>query len=98
MEIHFLSRAAQVSGGKAPILVRCTGSVADGCVGTLTLRIHGKTYKKVYTVASGKKKKVAVPLGGTALDSGGSVRAAAIASTSQPSGKPVKTRHTLTIR
>jgi hypothetical protein len=93
MSLKFLSGKASVSGGKAAVKVRCLGSTARSCVGTLTLTVAGKADKVSYSVAAGKKATLKVALGTVDLSS--TTTAAAVAVTKQSSGGATTAKHTL---
>ena len=97
MSLSFPQAGATVTGGKAQVLVHCNGSIAQRCVGTLTLKVGGQAHKAVYTVAKGKKATIEVPLGSSTLSlvDGASLTAHAVARTEQPSGRPFRTARKL---
>ena len=96
MSLKFIGGKATISGDDAAVKVRCLGSTAKKCVGTLTLKVDGKAAKAKYSVAAGKSATVKVALGGEgATDRGASVTASATAKTLQSSGGAVTTKKTL---
>jgi hypothetical protein len=96
MSLKFIGGKAVVSGGDAAVKVRCLGSTAKRCVGTLTLKVGGKSAKASYSVAAGKTGTVKVQLAeGGATDRGASTTVSATASTLQTSGGAVTTKKTL---
>lgn len=95
MAIGFPKKAAPVSDGKALVRVKCSGTVAKRCVGTLALKIDSQTYKAKYSVRKGKRATVAVQLGDSVTQRGGPVTAVVTATTKQPSGGPFKTKRKL---
>ncbi len=96
MSISFPKATGSVSGSNAAVLVRCNGSIAERCVGTLTLKVSGKAHKVVYTVSKGKQATITVPLGSSQSLAGvTSLTARAVARTEQPSGRPFRTSRKL---
>jgi hypothetical protein len=96
MSLKFLSGKATVTGGKAAVNVRCLGSTAKRCVGTLKLTLAGKTTKVAYSVAAGKTATLKVAVGSVDLSSAGAATtAAAVAVTQQSSGGAATTKRTL---
>jgi hypothetical protein len=96
MSLKFIGGKATVSGDDAAVKVRCLGSTAKRCVGTLSLKVDGQTAKTSYSVAAGKAAtvKVALPDEG-ASDRAASATASAVAKTLQSSGGAVTTKKTL---
>lgn len=96
MSLKFIGGKATVSGDDAAVKVRCLGSTAKRCVGTLSLKVDGQTAKASYSVAAGKAAtvKVALPDEG-ASDRAASATASAVAKTLQSSGGAVTTKKTL---
>jgi hypothetical protein len=96
MSLKFLSGKATVADGEAAVKVRCLGSTAKSCVGTLTLTIAGKAAKVSYSVPAGKKATLKVALGTVDLSTvGATTTAAAVARTKQSSGSAATTKRTL---
>jgi hypothetical protein len=97
MSLSFPKGTASTSGNKANVAVRCNGSIAQRCVGTLTLKVSGQAHKAVYTVVKGKTATIEVPLGSSTLSlaDGASLTAHAVARTEQPSGRPFRTARKL---
>jgi hypothetical protein len=96
MSLKFVGGNAVISGKDAAVKVRCLGSTAKRCVGTLTLKVDGKPAKASYSVAAGKSATVKVPLAEEgAADRGASTTASATAKTLQTSGGAVTTKQTL---
>jgi len=88
--------------GTADVPVHCSGSVAQRCVGTLTLKSQGTVQKAVYSVVRGTNATVTVHLGAalravmsTASDG---VTARAVARTEQDSGRPFRTARRLALK
>ncbi len=92
MAISFSRSSVSVSRtGTVAIPVRCTGSVASHCVGTLALRALGTAQSATYVIPKGKRAKVRIHLRARLrrrmLSAGGAgVKARAIARTEQPAG------------
>lgn len=100
MTIGFPKKTITVVGGKAKVLVKCSGSTAQRCVGTLTLKIGSARYSVAYSVRKGKKAVAKVPLGADAELLAGSPppKVTAIARTEQTSGGATKTKRTLRLK
>jgi hypothetical protein len=95
MAVAFVRPVAQVAGGRLITVLRCTGTVAQRCVGKLKIKVDGAYHRAVYAIAVGRKARVKVPV--PAVGSGlRSVRAVAV--TSQVTGRPVKTARKLKLR
>jgi hypothetical protein len=63
MVVGFATKSAKISGPGAIVSVRCTGTAAGSCDGTLSLHLGGGTHKVPYTIAAGAREIVVVPLG-----------------------------------
>jgi hypothetical protein len=97
MSISFPKKSAKLKDGKVRVTVRCNGTEATNCVGTLKVKIGGKTSKAAFSVKTGKKKTISVPLASSVnLQAGGKATATAV--TNQVSGAPVKTTKKLTLK
>jgi hypothetical protein len=97
MSISFPKATGSVQDGKVFVVVRCNGTETTNCVGTLKLKVGGKTTKTSFSVKTGKKKKIAVPLPSSVnLQSGGKATATAV--TNQVSGAPVKSTKKLSLK
>jgi hypothetical protein len=99
MSITFPKGTATLNGRKADVLVRCSGSTAQRCIGTLALKMHGTVQKAVYSVLKGQTTTVSVPLVARAQetsDSGTVVRA--VARTEQTAGRPFRTARKLHLK
>lgn len=64
MSIVFPSKTASVSGPGAVVLVKCAGSSARECAGTLTVEGLSENHSVSYAVARGEQRSLVVPLGG----------------------------------
>jgi hypothetical protein len=97
MKIAFSGRTARVAGPGAIVQVRCTGTVAASCDGTLTLAVGAESQEIPYTLAGGERRILVVPLGASdgLLERAGSVTALAVAETVQPTGGVVSSKHRL---
>ncbi len=100
MAISFPSQSIAVGDdGVASVPVRCSGSVAQRCVGTLTLKAEGTVQKAVYSVLRGTQATVSVHLDERLrtlmLEGGSGVVAHAIARTEQDAGRPFRTARKL---
>ncbi len=100
MAISFTKSSVSAdSTGTVAIPVRCTGSVASHCVGTLTLRALGTAQSATFAIPRGKSAQVRVHLRARLrqmLSTGGAgVKARAIARTEQPAGSLFKSSHRL---
>ncbi len=100
MSIGFPKAWFTIKNDRALVRVKCTGTIAARCVGTLTLKVQGKAYKATYSVASGKAKTIKVALGPNEELSATSPppSAVAVARTEQTSGAAVKTKRKLRLR
>jgi hypothetical protein len=99
MSISFPTASVAIVDGKAEVLVKCSGTTAQRCVGTLTVKFQGQPSKASYSVPQGKKKTIKVPLGtnlGVAEE--GTPTIVATARTKQASGTPVKTTRKLHLK
>jgi hypothetical protein len=100
MKINFSGRTARTAGPGALISVRCTGSVASSCDGTLSLTVGAETHEVPYSLVSGEKRLLVVPLGSAEklLGRPGPVTAVAVAETVQPTGAVLSSEHRLRLR
>jgi hypothetical protein len=98
MSVEFTRRHASVVGSRAVVFVRCTGTAAATCDGTLALRGIRGSHKVPYSIEVGEEQALAVPLG----DQSGSVprggKAHAVSRTLQLSGSTVRTSRVLRVR
>jgi hypothetical protein len=102
MAITFPKATVATSGKWAEVLVRCSGSTAQRCVGTLALKSKGTLQRAAYSVLRGETVTVSVPLGSDLQEllssgdsSGTTVRA--VARTEQDAGRPFRTSRKLRI-
>jgi hypothetical protein len=100
MTVTFPRKTAKLAGPGALVEVRCTGSSAARCIGTLALQVAGTVHKMPYSISKGRKQFVVVPLGDDLelIDSLRSPTATVTASTVQVSGAAVKTKRTLKLK
>ena len=92
MSLSFPKGAATLTSGKIHVPVRCNGSIAANCVGTLSVKLNAKTTKAVFSVAKGKQATLKVAAKGPAKTM------TVTAHTEQISGGAVKTRRKLQLR
>jgi hypothetical protein len=100
MTVSFPRPTARIAGPGALVQVRCTGSSAARCIGTLSLETAGTVHKAPFSISKGRKQYVVVPLGDDLehLDALAAPRATATASTLQLGGAAVKTRRALRLK
>lgn len=100
MTVEFPSAIARIAGPGALVQVRCTGSSAARCIGTLALSAAGTVHKAPFSIGKGRRQYVVVPLGSDRerLDGLDAVRATATASTVQLGGAAVRTKRTLKLK
>ena len=100
MTVSFPRPTARIAGPGALVQVRCTGSSAARCIGTLSLEAAGVVHKAPFSISKGRKQYVVVPLGEDLehLDGLVAARATATASTVQLGGAAVKTKRTLKLK
>jgi hypothetical protein len=100
MTVSFPRASARIAGPGALVQVKCSGSSAARCMGTLSLSAAGTVHKAPYSISRGRRQYVVVPLG-TDLDrigGRGAARATATASTIQVGGAAVMTRRALKLK
>jgi hypothetical protein len=97
MSIAFPSRAASVAGPGALVSVKCAGVSGRECAGTLTLKGLTENHQVSYSVVSGEKRTLVVPLGSERKIFAGvaSPSMRVVAETMQPTGYSVKTTRVL---
>jgi hypothetical protein len=100
MTLSFPRRTARIAGPGALVQVRCTGSSAARCIGTLSLTAAGAVHKAPYSIGKGRRQYVVVPLGSDLrlLDGLDTARATATASTVQLGGAAVTTKRALELK
>ena len=95
LSLAFPSEEAHLAGSQALVLVKCLGSEANTCDGTLTLTTSGNKHKVPFSVIGGTSQNLTVPLGS---DAGAAKRAVAVARTAQASGTYVRSSEVLHLR
>lgn len=100
MSVSFPRASARIAGPGALIQVKCSGSSAARCVGTLSLSAAGTVHKAAYSIGRGRRQYVVVPLGSDLdlLEALQAPRATATASTIQVGGAAVKTKRALKLK
>jgi hypothetical protein len=100
MTVRFPRASARIAGPGALVQVRCTGSSAARCIGTLVLNAAGTVHKAPFSISKGRKQYVVVPLGSDLdqIDGLDAARATATASTVQVGGAAVKTKRALKLK
>jgi len=100
MGVRFTAPVAKVAGPGALVPVKCVGSAARECVGTLSLEVTGVVHEVAYSIGSGEKQVVVVPLGADQDLVGGIVSpsARAVAETLQATGSSARTTRVLRFR
>lgn len=97
MSLEFTKKTAKVAGPGALVSVRCVGSEAAGCVGTLSIEAPGEPPEVAYSIDGGEQRVVVVPLGEqrTIFDGIVAVKTRVVAHTVQAEGGSVRTARTL---
>jgi len=98
MSLEFTSKVARVAGPGALVEVKCSGSEAPACVGTLAIDAPGEPPEVAYSIDSGEERVVVVPLGSQRdLFDGGlvSLKTRVVAQTVQEAGGSVRTARVL---
>jgi hypothetical protein len=100
MVVSFPRPTARIAGPGALVQVRCAGSSAARCIGTLSLEVAGSVHKAPFSISKGRRQYVVVPLGEDLerLDALNAPRATATASTVQLGGAAVKTKRALRLK
>ncbi len=100
MSVSFPRATARIAGPGALVQVKCSGSSAARCIGTLSLTAGGTVHKAPYSIGKGRRQYVIVPLGSDLewLEALDAPRAAATASTIQVGGATVKTKRALKLK
>ena len=100
MTLSFTRATARIAGPGALVQVRCTGSSAARCIGTISLTAAGGVHKAPYSIGKGRRQYVVVPLGSDRrlLDRLETARATATASTVQVGGAAVRTKRALKLK
>jgi hypothetical protein len=97
MTLEFTRGTALVAGPGALVRVRCTGTSARSCVGTLAIEAPGEPPEAPFSIDSGEERVVVVPLGSQRSVFGGmvSVKSRVVAHTVQATGSSLRTARTL---
>jgi len=97
MSLEFTKKTAKVAGPGALVSVRCVGSSATNCVGTLSIEAPGEPAEVAYSIESGEERVVVVPLGEQRAIFEGivAVKTRVVAHTVQSEGGSVRTARTL---
>lgn len=97
MSLEFTKKTATVAGPGALVSVRCVGSEAASCVGTLSIEAPGEPPEVAYSIDSGEERVIVVPLGEqrSIFDGIVSVKTRVVAHTVQAEGGSVRTARTL---
>ncbi|HEY2715574.1 MAG TPA: hypothetical protein VGI73_05065 [Solirubrobacterales bacterium] len=100
MSLSFPRSIARIAGPGALVQVKCSGSSAARCIGTLALSAAGAVHKAPYSIGKGRRQYVVVPLGSDLdwLEGLRAPRATATASTVQVSGAALKTKRALKLK
>jgi hypothetical protein len=100
MTVSFPRDSARLAGPGALVQVKCSGSSAARCMGTLSLSAAGAVHKAPYSISRGRRQYVVVPLGADLdrIGGRGAARATATASTIQVGGAAVMTRRALKLK
>jgi hypothetical protein len=100
MSLSFPRSIARIAGPGALVQVKCSGSSAARCIGTLALSAAGTVHKAPYSIGKGRRQYVVVPLGSDLdrLEGLQAARATATASTVQVGGAAVKTKRALKLK
>jgi hypothetical protein len=100
MTVSFPNSVARIAGPGALVQVRCTGSSAARCIGTLSLTAAGTVHKAPFSISKGRRQYVVVPLGDdlALLDGLHAARVTATASTVQSGGAAVRTKRALKLK
>jgi len=95
LSLAFPSEKAHLVGSQALVFVKCLGSQANTCNGTLTLTTSGNKHKVPFSVIGGTSQNLTVPLGS---DADTAKRAVAVARTAQGSGGYARSSEVLHLR
>lgn len=95
LSLAFPSEKAQLVGSQALVFVKCIGSQASACNGTLTLTTSGNKHKVPFSVIGGTSQNLTVPLGS---DADSAKRAVAVARTAQARGGYSRSSEVLHLR
>jgi len=97
MSLEFTAKTATVAGPGALVSVRCIGTEAATCVGTLSIAAPGEPPEVPYLLEQGEERVVVVPLGSQRgiFDGIVSVKTRVVATTVQAEGGSVRTARML---
>jgi hypothetical protein len=96
MTITFPAATVRIAGPRALVNVKCVGTAAGSCTGTLSLQGSAGSHKVPYALEPGEKRLLVVPLSSDQeLLESPSVRA--VAETMQPRGSSVTSSRVLRI-
>lgn len=98
MSVEFTRRRAGLVGSRALVFVRCSGSIAETCEGTLVLSGLGGAHKVPYSIAREQHEVLAVPLGPAGESAPHGAKLRAVSHTLQLSGGTVSESSLLRIR
>jgi hypothetical protein len=97
MRLQFTGKVAEVAGPGALVRVKCEGTEALSCVGTLAIEAPGEPAEVAYSVDRGEERIVVVPLGSQRdlFDGLVSLKTRVVAQTLQEAGGSVRTARVL---
>ncbi|HEX6665219.1 MAG TPA: hypothetical protein VF081_01325 [Solirubrobacterales bacterium] len=98
MKLAFPTHTAKLAGPGALVSVKCTGTGASSCIGTLALKASVGTHEVAYEIARGERRTLIVPLGEEDRLFDSIESAEAVARTMQNTGISVRTARVLHIR
>jgi hypothetical protein len=98
MSVEFTRRRASIVGSRAVVFVRCTGTAAVTCDGTLALRGIRGSHKVPYSLQTGEEQALVVPLGDDSDSLPRGAKAHAVSRTLQLTGGTVRTSSVLRVR
>lgn len=105
MAVAFMRPVVRVRGRVAPVKLRCAGTTARRCIGTVVLRAGGTAQRVVYSLQRGKAAVARVRLSGKLLRKlaaarrdGRTVQARLFARTAQTSGAPEFARRLIRLK
>ncbi|HTT94041.1 MAG TPA: hypothetical protein VMF55_05175 [Solirubrobacterales bacterium] len=91
-ELEFAGDTAELAAGQVAVPVECVGGPSGFCSGTLAIHAQGKKSVSTFSVQSGGRETIFVPLAGE--PTGPRAKVTAVARTDQPLG-PAITRRTI---
>lgn len=105
MAVAFTRPVVRARGRVAPVKLRCAGTTARRCIGTVVLRAGGTAQRTVYSIPRGKAAVVRIRLSGklrrrlaAARRIGRTLQARLFARTAQTSGKPEFARRLIRLK